>query len=87
MLLHNNTMAYLERESDSLGRECVQSSDHRSVQGLEFLSPLGLRSRKGEGPSATYKMEIRFGTLCDNNYRIRLLVNCGLPQTSWNLVS
>ena len=88
MLLYNNNVAYLERESNSLGREWVQSSNHRSSQGLDFLSLLGLRSGEGEGPSATSRMEkISFGILCDNNYGTTLLVNWGLPQTSWNLVS
>ena len=51
MLLYNNNMTYLERESDLWGRkELVQSSNDRPSQGLEFTSLLGPRSGKVRVP-------------------------------------
>lgn len=81
--IYNNNMVSLEKESDLQGRqEQVQSSDHRSSQGLEFTSLLGPGFGKEEGPRAIHWMETGCGVFYDHNCRFSLsdLSTGGFPR-------
>lgn len=89
MLFCKDDMVSPERESHLLGSgEQVPSANNTSPEGLEFTACSAWRSGKSGGPSAKHKAEkISVGMLCDDNYKIRLVVTGGLPQTKYDLAS